>query len=221
MPKPNENLDDEQDADLLGTKPSAPSPTASTRGGGKDSGDEIADRNQRLQGELIELKRKQEELERSQRELEELTRKKDEFENGRRDILERLTRGLVIIERQEYEVRREAEQLELIRDSFNEQLSQVEAIKPEDWSPLPKERQAELTRALAVIDQANAVHTQARVRLDALSGEEEPSRPRADELLAPAEAPRSFGAKFMDGFAFSLPMILFGMVVLMILLSRS
>jgi chromosome segregation ATPase len=172
---------------------------------------------QEAQTALLDLKRQQEEIERQKRELEELGRKQREFEEGRRDIFEKMTRGLVVIERQESEMQRELDQLGTIRESFNDHISQIERIRPQDWSP--KDLQSELTRALAIIDQANSIYHQARSRLDILR--EEQGEAALDEMpaLNPALMPKSFGQSFREGFAFTLPLILFGLIALLILLA--
>src|SRR6202789_4174249 len=79
---------------------------------------------------LLDLRRQQEEIERQKRELEELSRKQREFDEGRRDIVEKLTRGIVLLERQEFEFKRELEQIKVVRDSFVEHLDQTENISP-------------------------------------------------------------------------------------------
>ena len=58
---------------------------------------------QRAQEQLLNLKRQQEHLEKQKRELEELSRKQEELEKGRSDMIDKLSRSLVIIERQTYE----------------------------------------------------------------------------------------------------------------------
>ncbi len=61
---------------------------------------------QHVQEQLLDLRRQQEEIERQKRDLEELSRKQREFDEGRREIVEQLTRGLVLLEREEFEVKR-------------------------------------------------------------------------------------------------------------------
>lgn len=180
------------------------------------SADDINLKMQHAQTQLLELRRQQEEIERQRRELEELSRKQREFEEGRRDILEKLTRGLVVLERQEFEIKREGEQIQLVRESFSEHLKEVEVIKPQEWEA--DSLQAELTRALAIIDQAQAVHAQARARLDSLREDQ------TDAALAEAEANGTSGKNFTDmvreGFAYSLPVLILGVIYLFFLLTR-
>jgi hypothetical protein len=186
---------------------------------GNASSDEIDIKVQQAQNALIDLKRQQDEIERQKRELEDLSRKQREFEEGRREVLEKLTRGLVVLERQEFEIRREAEQIQEIREGFNEQIEQIESIKPQEWPP--RELQSELTRALAIIDQALALYTQARARIEILREET-----AADELeesyREEGETPsgKTFASSLKQGFAFTLPLMVFLLILTLIYMAR-
>src|SRR5271168_3520595 len=151
-----------EDQELLPSE-SAQDPTSTAN--------EINIKVQRVEEQLLDLKRQQEEIERQKRELDELSRKQREFDEGRREIVEKLTRGLVLLERQEFEVKRELEQIKLVRDSFAEHLGDTESLNPADWSS--EELPSELTRALARVDQAKSIYSQSRARLSALREAEE------------------------------------------------
>src|ERR1700690_1087227 len=159
---PPENVFSE-DQELL---PPASSPTDPT-----STVNEININIQRAEEQLLDLKRQQEEIERQKKELDELSRKQREFDQGRREIVEKLTRGLVLLEREEFEVKRELEQIKIVRDSFAEHLGQTENLNPADWST--EELPSELTKALARVDQAKAIYSQSRARLAALRQAEE------------------------------------------------
>ena len=170
---------------------------------------------QHVQEQLLDLKRQQEEIERQQRELQELSRKQREFDEGRRDIVEKLTRGLVLLERQEFEVKRELEQIKIVRDSFAEHLSQTEGLSPADWSS--EELPSELTKALARVDQAKAIYSQSRARLVALREiEEGPGEIPADLGPELVTEEKSFGMMVKEGFAYSLPISLIGIFALLL-----
>ena len=176
------------------------------------SANEINLKVQRVEEQLLDLKRQQEEIERQKRELDELSRKQREFDEGRRDIVEKLTRGLVLLEREEFEVKRELEQIRIVRDSFAEHLGQTENLNPADWAT--EELPTELTKALARVDQAKAIYSQSRARLLALRQAEDGAA--ADELgpdlapLSPGQSyEKTFGAMVREGFAYSIvPFIL-------------
>jgi predicted RNase H-like nuclease (RuvC/YqgF family) len=169
---------------------------------------EINIKVQRVEEQLLDLKRQQEEIERQKKELDELSRKQREFDEGRRDIVEKLTRGLVLLEREEFEVKRELEQIKIVRDSFAEHLGQTENLNPAEWSS--EELPTELTKALARVDQAKAIYSQSRARLTALRQSEEaqgiednsPSDliPESSSYV-PAE--KTIGAMMKEGFFYS------------------
>jgi len=177
-------------------------------GDNTSTANEINLKVQYVQEQLLDLKRQQEEVERQKRELEDLSRKQREFEEGRREIVEKLTRGHVLLERQEFEVKRELEQIKIVRDSFAEHLGQTESLNPAEWSN--EEMPNELTKALARVDQAKSIYNQSRARLSALRQiDEAESNPSSSEL-APEMVleEKSFGAMVREGFAYSLPLIL-------------
>ncbi|MCE0498516.1 MAG: hypothetical protein LV481_11280 [Methylacidiphilales bacterium] len=199
-PKPAIESDYPDEPELL---PSAsPTDTASTV-------NEINLKVQHVQEQLLDLKRQQEEIERQKRELEELSRKQREFDEGRRDIVEKLTRGLVLLERQEFEVKRELEQIKIVRDNFAEHLGQTETLNPAEWSS--EELPSELTKALARVDQAKAIYSQSRAHLVALREiEDGPDEPPADLGPEFVTAEKSFSTMIKEGFAYSLPLAFFG-----------
>jgi vacuolar-type H+-ATPase subunit I/STV1 len=158
---------------------------------------------QYAQEQILDLRRQQEEIERQKRELEDLSRKQREFDEGRREIVEKLTRGLVLLERQEFEVKRELEQIKIVRDNFAEHLGQIESLNPAEWSS--EELSSELTKALARVDQAKSIYSQSRARLVALREiEEGPGEMPADLGPEPMTEEKSFGTMVKEGFAYSL-----------------
>src|SRR5450432_3710874 len=58
---------------------------------------------QRAQEALLSLKRQSEQIEKQKRELEELSRRQAELERGRAEMSDKLTRSLVILEREAYD----------------------------------------------------------------------------------------------------------------------
>jgi len=181
-------------------------PPAAGQAADTSTANEINLKVQRVEEQLLDLKRQQEEIERQKKELDELSRKQREFDEGRRDIVEKLTRGLVLLEREEFEVKRELEQIKIVRDSFAEHLGQTENLNPADWPA--EELPTELTKALARVDQAKAIYSQSRARLLALRQAEEgqaiedaPSDLISDQGGASYE--KSIGAMVREGFFYS------------------
>jgi predicted RNase H-like nuclease (RuvC/YqgF family) len=180
-------------------------PPAAAPAGDTSTANEINLKVQRVEEQLLDLKRQQEEIERQKKELDELSRKQREFDEGRREIVEKLTRGLVLLEREEFEVKRELEQIKIVRDSFAEHLGQTENLNPADWSA--EELPTELTKALARVDQAKAIYSQSRARLLALRQAEEghAAEDIAPELMSEPSAPyeKTVGAMVREGFFYS------------------
>lgn len=176
---------------------------------------------QQRQQELILLQRQQQELEQRKRQLEELNTRRTELIHGQREIRERLLRAIVILERAESQSRKEVEQMHETRQTFSEQLAEINNIDPAEWSPSSIEE--ELSRALAKVDQAQAVYTQSRAKLDALRGRDLEPAEGGEEAASSgsgAAGNDSFTDNFLRGLAFNLPLIgaiLLGLVLFRIL----
>jgi hypothetical protein len=131
-------------------------------------------------------------------------------------MTDKLTRSLVILEREAYDTQKKLEQLRATRESFGQHLELIEGIDPKSWNP--SELHKELSRALSTVDDARAEFSQQRSRMQA---EAEAN----SEVTLPEAAPdvhdmlnetSEFGRWFKIGFAFSLPLIIFGLVALLI-----
>jgi chromosome segregation ATPase len=172
---------------------------------------------QKAQEQLLQLKRQQEQIEKQKRELEELSRKQEELERGRTDLTDKLTRSLVVLEREAYDTQKKLEQLRATRESFGQHLELIEAIDPKSWNPA--ELNKELSRALSTVDDARTEFSQQRSRLQAADEASAESglpevAPDVSDLLN--ENGSGFGHWFKIGFAFSLPLIIFGFIALLI-----
>ena len=64
------------------------------------SAEHLDNQVQKAQEQLLQLKRQQEQIEKQKRELEELSRRQDELEHGRGEMSDKLTRSLVVLERE-------------------------------------------------------------------------------------------------------------------------
>jgi DNA repair exonuclease SbcCD ATPase subunit len=170
---------------------------------------------QKAQEQLLQLKRQQEQIEKQKRELEELSRRQEELERGRAEMTDKLTRSLVVLEREAYDSQKRLEQIRGMRESFGQHLQLIESIDPKTWNPADLHK--ELSRALSAVDDARAEYSQQRSRLQA-SGEHTGDvalpevAPEAAELLEGGG--RSFGQWVQIGFAFSLPLIICGFIAL-------
>lgn len=169
---------------------------------------------QKAQEQLLHLRRQAEQIEKQKRELEELSRRQEELERGRAEMTDKLSRSLVILEREGYDSQKKLEQIRTTHESFTQHLQLLEAIDPKSWNPteLPKE----LSRALSTVDDARTEFSQQRSRLEAGGGES--SDLELPEVAASGAglAGRSFAQWVQIGFAVSLPLIVFGIVALLI-----
>lgn len=173
---------------------------------------------QKAQEQLLQLKRQQEQIEKQKRELEELSRRQEELERGRGEMTDKLTRSLVVLEREAYEAQKKMEQLRATRESFGQHLQILEGIDPRTWNPTDLNK--ELSRALSMVDDARAEYSQQRSRLQATSDESEnlplPEASPASE--SHSGMAQSFGQWVQIGFAFTLPLIVFAIIALVVFL---
>src|SRR5262245_46064243 len=165
---------------------------------------------QKAQEQLLQLKRQQEQIEKQKRELEELSRRQEELERGRAEMSDKLTRSLVILEREAYDAQKKMEQLRATRESFGQHLELLEAIDPRTWNPADLNK--ELSRALSTVDDARAEYSQQRSRLQASTDESEavPLPETSAGFENGGMISQSFGQWFKIGLAFTLPLIVFG-----------
>ena len=172
---------------------------------------------QKAQEQLIALKRQQEQIEKQKRELEELSRRQEELDRGRTEMTDKLTRSLVVLEREAYDSQKKIEQIRATRESFEQHLLLLEAIDPKSWNPADLHK--ELSRSLSTVDDARAEIGQQRSRLSAAGGDG-----ATEVALAGASPEGALGGAngFMQwmqiGFAVTLPLIIFGFLALLIFL---
>ena len=170
---------------------------------------------QKAQKQLLQLKRQQEQIEKQKRELEELSRRQEELERGRAEMSDKLTRALVVLEREGYNAQNRAEQIRAARESFAQHLKLIEAIDPRSWNPADLHK--ELSRALSTVDDARSDYTEQHSRLQAAGGTAG-GAPLPDPATNPYENGdgRSFAEWLQIGVALSLPLMVFGAVALAI-----
>lgn len=171
---------------------------------------------QKAQEQLLQLKRQQEQIEKQKRELEELSRRQEELERGRAEMTDKLTRSLVVLEREAYDTQKRLEQLRAMRESFAQHLKLIEGIDPKSWNPADLHK--ELSRALSAVDDARAEFSQQRSRLQASAGADtEAALPEAASGLAEAGGTgRTLWQWIQIGFALTLPLIIFGFIALFV-----
>jgi cell division protein FtsB len=170
---------------------------------------------QKAQEQLLQLRRQADQIEKQKRELEELSRRQEELERGRAEMTDKLSRSLVILEREGYDSQKKLEQIRATHESFTQHLQLLEGIDPKSWNSaeLPKE----LSRALSTVDDARTEFSQQRSRLDAGSGEStDIDLPDVASGSVGLGGGRSFMQWMQIGLAVTLPLIIFGIVALLV-----
>ena len=171
---------------------------------------------QKAQDELAQLRKRQELIERQKRELEEMSKRQDQFTAGRSEVVEKLTRAVVVLEREKYEAQRRVEMLETIEESFRTHLALLEGLEPKDWEGLDINK--ELTRALGAVDDARMEFSKNNPKIA--------SEPSPEQMAAQGEAyasegsGRDFKEWLMMGFAFTLPLIVCVLILIVILATK-
>lgn len=172
--------------------------------------EELQSQVQKAQAELAELKRRSEQIERDKQRLEELSRRQEGLESGKADMLDKLTRSMVVVQRETQETEKRLDQLHTIHESFTSHLRELEAINPKDWAGLDLSK--ELSKAQSMVDDARAEYNRALPRLAA--DEELPAAgAEYEEYYAGGE--KGFFYWLKAGFAFTLPLVALGVLALL------
>jgi hypothetical protein len=174
---------------------------------------ELGDKVQQVRAELESLKQKQEEIEREKARLEELKRRQDSLEHGRSEMLDKLTRALVVVQREIEESQKRVEQMHSIYNSFTQHLRHMESINARAWSP--QELPRELSKALSSVEDARAdyIKSQAKLSVDTSS---DASPGSANDADYPLDFDHGFIYWLRTGFAFTLPLQAIAIVALLI-----
>jgi len=183
--------------------------------GDPPSPDELDSQVQRAQEQLLQLKRQQEAIEKQKRELEELSRKQEELEQGRAEMIEKLSRSLVVIERHTYETEKRVEQLKSSSAAFTQHLHNLERISPKTWNNGDLHR--ELSKALSAVDDARAEYSKSMTKINAESEAEVLDPVSTTDFSDYPADDGHFVTWFKRGLAFTLPLIIFGLIVIAIL----
>ena len=180
-----------------------------------DTTGELGDKVQQVRAELENLKQKQEEIEREKARLEELKRRQEALEQGRSDMLDKLTRALVVVQREIEESQKRVEQMHSIHGSFTQHLAAIELINARSWNPHDMPR--ELSKALSAVEDARADYIKAQAKIAVDSASELSPAPSGGEEYSAAEE-QGFAYWLRSGFAFTLPLQAVGLVFAAVIL---
>jgi len=124
-------------------------------------------------------------------------------------------RPLVVLEREAYNAQKRLEQIRSTRESFGQHLELIEAIDPRGWNPTDLHK--ELSRALSTVEDARTEFSQQRSRLQVTEENAgDVSLPEIGSGPYELNGGRSFVQWMQIGFAFSLPLIILGLIALAI-----
>jgi DNA repair exonuclease SbcCD ATPase subunit len=172
--------------------------------------------------EIERLRLKQEELEREKSALEELARRQDQYERDKTDILEKLDRSVVAMEREESQAARMVELLSESRNRFKNTLAEIRAINEDLWGD--HNFLDELNRSAALVETARMDYKKALAKIEAANwhvGVEDGSdKATLDALGFESGGEKDFGHWLKIGFAVTLPLmalivLILGMYLLM------
>jgi len=169
------------------------------------SSDDYERKLMQAQSELERIQQQREELERKKIELEELASRKRAFVSQQAEWTERLTSALTLIDRQLYEIRNEAQDLEQCRACFAGHLDKLEKINPDSWT---RENTSEkLDRAGVALDLACDEYDQAAAHFE---GSRSGAIFGRSSKRSRQGASSEFAANLRNGLAFNLPIVLLG-----------
>jgi DNA repair exonuclease SbcCD ATPase subunit len=176
--------------------------------------EEVVSRLDEAREQLLALRRQQEELERQKSDLEELRRKQDEYARGRMEMIEKLTRGLVLLEREQLQAQRRSELCSATAAAFRDYVERLHAIRDEEWTSANVG--SELSQALGVVENARLEYNRACTKLDCFN----PAADAPEPDQAPATAvdwPELLRYARLGAVA-SLPLIVAGTLWLIVFL---
>jgi predicted nuclease with TOPRIM domain len=207
------------DTDLVPDEPSS-SPRRSSNQAGRPvqqvpTKAELQARVEQTRQQMQDLQRQQELLDKERRELEELRAREEEFEEGKREMLAELIRCIGMIEQEEFDLNKRTSLLSHFRESFQACLHQLNSIRETEWTS--GELKTELSKAAMVLDGVRAELNKGRAQLTLGEGQDLP----ISSSGADGNRDLQFGLEFRRGLARSLPLILFGLIVLLVWLLRS
>ncbi len=175
---------------------------------------------QKAQEQLLSLKRQQDAIEKQKRELEELSRRQEQLQAGRAEMVEKFTRALVVVEREGYDAQKRVELLHSIHETFTAHLQNLEAINPKAWDSQDINR--ELAKSLSSVDDARAEYSKSlpKISPDTDTDAGDPVAATAGyQLDDGAQGDRDFLYWLKAGAAFTLPLTIVGLILLIVVYS--
>jgi chromosome segregation ATPase len=157
--------------------------------------------------ELLQLRLRQEEIERQKDHLELIREKQERFAKGKRDIGERLNQATVTLESELYTAQKLVQELSTTVDTYSKHLDNLRDMHPEKWSRAHVEE--ELDHCIVLIAEAESDFSKCTRRLAGVrpvenATEREVLTATTNTALSAEEDLRVWAKR---GFAFTLPLI--------------
>lgn len=176
------------------------------------------------QEQLLDLRRRQEEIERQKQQLENLRLKQERFVTGKRELLEKISRANGHVERELDDAQTRADELRITHEDFSRHIDILKSLQPEKWHRTQVDQ--ELESALGAIEEAEQDFAKGLRRLHMIQPPENTNyagsvstEGNIPSMLPTLASPSDDLITWMRrGFAFSLPLI--GALFLSILLIR-
>jgi hypothetical protein len=191
----------------------SPPPAAGT--GRAPTREELDSQLTATQQQLTKLREAQEQLERARAAVEELRRRRAEFQTGREEMRQHLTRGIGLLEKAEFEARRDGEQMAKSLEGLRTALQNVDALNDQAWTEETWDR--ELSKALVTIENARMEWNGARLKwpvMDSSPDGKTPGSQAASEAPAPALARLPLSQLCRIGFALTWPLAIVALIAL-------
>jgi hypothetical protein len=127
---------------------------------------------------------------------------------------------MVVLEREAYDAQKRVELLQNIHDTFTAHQQNLESINPKAWEGLDINR--ELTKALSAVDDARAEYSRTLPKIAAQNDGDGGDR-IAESIgyqmdYSRAEPEKDFGYWLKSGLAFTMPLVLVGLLLIFIII---
>ncbi|MEO7933278.1 MAG: hypothetical protein ABIT76_08990 [Chthoniobacterales bacterium] len=179
-----------------------------------DTGAMLDSQVQKAQEQLLALRRQADQIEKQKRELEDLSQRQEELERGRNDMIEKLSRSLTIIEREAVEAERRVDHLRNTHEAFSQHLDLLESINPKTWSPTDLGK--ELSKAQSDVEDARAVYSKNRAKIGLEAAESSGGNASIASYVGETGEAQGFLYWLNAGFAFTLPLLVLGLIALIV-----
>ncbi len=171
--------------------------------------------------ELERLRSRQTDLERQKKQLENVRNRISEFESGKREMLERINKSAVSLEKQEIKASTLAELLGSTRERFRQLRSDLQQLDESSWGE--SDFDEELALALTTIENARLEFNKTMAHIDSVTDEQRGGHGDYDHMsYAPPSVPTVDDKTWLDwlkiGFAITLPLFI-ALIILVILLA--